>query len=214
MTFSSVADLCPNPQLLAPRLNGANVQGWHSDDPLFAKLIEEVRPETIIEVGTWKGASALHMAGCRHALGKEGWRIFCVDTFLGGPDHYAHQETPANDLLRDPFGYPQIYHQFLYNVATSLFASRIFPVVQPSTSGGIILGRAGIRAELIYIDGSHEYEDVFHDLSTFCGLLAPNGIIFGDDWTDFTGVRLAVTRFAYENGLRVQLENGFWVIRT
>lgn len=36
--------------------------GWGSDSPAFKTLIEQIKPAFIIEVGTWKGGSAIQMA--------------------------------------------------------------------------------------------------------------------------------------------------------
>ena len=61
-----------------------------------------------------------------------------------------------------------------------------------------------IFADLIYIDGSHEYEDVYQDLKNYNPLLNPNGIIWGDDWHIHAhGVVAAVTQFAHENSLNL-----------
>ena len=40
----------------------ADIQGWASTSPVFADCIRELNPKLIIEVGTWKGCSAIHMA--------------------------------------------------------------------------------------------------------------------------------------------------------
>lgn len=216
MHFPSVAELCPDPATLAALgIMQADVQGWHSDDPAFAALITKTTPTTIIEVGSWKGASALHMAGCRARLTGPivPWKLYCVDTWLGGVDHYVNQDQPINSLLPDAAGYPRLYHQFLFNVGTSLFARHIHPLAQTSLNGARLLARAGITAELIYIDGSHVYEDVYADLMAYGLLLPAGGILFGDDWKDFAGVRLAVTRFAYEQGFELAVAGAGWQLR-
>lgn len=214
MHFPSVAELCPDPTALGEMQ--PDTQGWHSDDPIFEQLITKVQPRTIVEVGAWKGASTLHMAGVRARMAGPivPWQILSVDTWLGGGDHYINQDKPENDLRRDAVGYPRLYHQFIYNIATTVFARNIRPIVQTSVSGARILDRAGITAELIYIDASHVYEDVYADLLNYSVLLAPGGVIFGDDWKDFAGVRLAVTRFAYEHGFELALPDGMhWQLR-
>ena len=45
-----------------PPSNVEQVQGWNSYGAIFQELISEKRPDTIIEVGTWLGASAINMA--------------------------------------------------------------------------------------------------------------------------------------------------------
>src|SRR5258707_15432761 len=70
-----------------------DLQGWASTHPYFATFIDETQAEEIIEVGTWKGASAISMA--RHATSAvPGATILCIDTWLGS------SEIWADDTLR------------------------------------------------------------------------------------------------------------------
>ncbi len=38
-----------------------DLQGWGSDDPMFEQVIAKILPRTIIEVGSWKGRSAVNI---------------------------------------------------------------------------------------------------------------------------------------------------------
>ena len=40
----------------------ADLQGWGSTSGVFKKYFDIVNPKLVIEVGSWKGASAIHMA--------------------------------------------------------------------------------------------------------------------------------------------------------
>ena len=40
-----------------------DAHGWGGQSPAFRELISQVKPRLIVEVGTWKGASALKMGG-------------------------------------------------------------------------------------------------------------------------------------------------------
>ncbi len=185
-----------------------DLAGWNSDHPIFDELVDDVQPKVIIEVGTWKGRSCFHFA---HATTDLKTEIYCVDTWLGGIDHFL-SDKPQDDLRRDALGSPKIYEQFLRNLRDDPAASRIHPVRQTSLNGARALASRGLFADLIYIDGSHEYDDVYADLCAYAPLVAPNGRIFGDDY-GFPGVQVAVHRYAHENGRRVHLvENNFWVL--
>ena len=41
---------------------GPDLQGWNSIHPLFEDLLRQVKPTVLVEVGSWKGASVIHMA--------------------------------------------------------------------------------------------------------------------------------------------------------
>jgi predicted O-methyltransferase YrrM len=42
-----------------------DILGWKSEHPYFEAIIPKTRRHTILEVGTWKGASAIRMATSR-----------------------------------------------------------------------------------------------------------------------------------------------------
>ena len=59
-----------------------DLQGWNGESPIFSALIQTLKPRHIIEVGTWKGQSAITMARAVKAQGLA-TKITCVDTWLG-----------------------------------------------------------------------------------------------------------------------------------
>jgi len=190
-----------------------DLQGWGSESPAFEALLVKVKPSRIIEVGTWKGGSAIHMAGLVQKLGLSA-KIVCVDTWLGAVEFWTDQSDPQRyQALRCRHGYPTVYFQFLANVLHRGCENVIIPFPQTSTIAALWFRRFGITAELIYIDGSHEEEDVYADLVSYWDLVAPGGILVGDDW-GWDGVRLAATRFAREQGLAVtQLEDKWYLAK-
>jgi predicted O-methyltransferase YrrM len=55
-----------------------DLQGWGQGSPIFEQVIKGKRPATIIEVGTWKGASGIRMATLLKQHGLPASRIICV----------------------------------------------------------------------------------------------------------------------------------------
>lgn len=137
--------------------------GWGGDSPAFAELIREKRPGFIIEVGSWKGASAVTMADALKAEGLDG-RILCVDTWLGALEFWSDQSDPQRfRALECKHGFPSVYYRFLANICHCGHQQRIVPFPLPSTAAALWLMRTDLRADLIYLDGSHEEEDVYQD---------------------------------------------------
>lgn len=186
-----------------------DLQGWHSTDPIFKKLINEVRPKRIIEVGSWKGASALHMASLTKELQT---CIYCVDTWLGGVDHLL-SEKPQDHIPKKE-GYPQLYYQFLHNVKESGFGERIFPIPASSCAAAIYLKQKGIKADLIYIDGDHTTHGCLLDIILYQDCLAEGGVMFGDDWA-WPTVRSAVTQYLEKKPHKKGFveDSGHWIIK-
>lgn len=191
-------------------------QGWHSTHAIFGQLLQETQARTVVECGSWKGASALHMGSLlkRETSPALDFTIYCCDTWLGGIDHELTQQNPTSVLKRER-GYPVLYQQFLFNVAKAQLTQHIVPVVQTSVNAARLLRAHRIVADLCYIDGSHEGMDPFHDILAYWPLLRKGGIMFGDDW-GFPDVKASVMRFLCETKLYHRLElvdDNFWIIR-
>ena len=186
--------------------------GWNGKSQLFEKLIQDLRPKTIIEVGTWKGQSAITMGNSVKNLGLE-TKIYCVDTWLGAIEFWGFlKETEERNLFLKN-GYPQVYFQFLSNVVHHGLQDIILPFPNTSENGYRYLRDNGISPELVYIDASHEEDDVYRDITNYYNLLSIGGVIFGDDYISWEGVNKSVNRFSEENNLTFDvIENNFWVI--
>lgn len=188
-----------------------DLHGWGSRSPAFETLLTKVRPARIIEVGTWKGGSAIHMAELSKKLGLTP-EIICVDTWLGALEFWTDQNDPERyRALRCRHGYPTVYYQFLANVIHRNCQDCIIPFPQTSAIAGLWFRRCGITADFIYLDGSHEEDDVYADLLSYWDLLRPSGILAGDDW-GWDGVRLAASRFARAQSLQITHLEDKWYL--
>lgn len=166
-----------------------DLQGWNSDGPIFAGVLQQTKAKVIIEVGSWKGASAIHMARTfPDAI------IYAVDCWLP-PIGVGLGEFPRTQLP-EHWDAPTFYHQFLFNVLKSGCHDRILPVRGLTVPIASCLGAWGVQADAIYIDASHDENSVFLDLNAYYPLLRPGGILFGDDYSSHPGVKRAVQRFA------------------
>lgn len=181
-------------------------QGWSYENPVLYEAVRLLAPRLVVEVGTWKGASAIRMAKTMQKAGTAGV-VVCVDTWLGGAEHFLIKNDPAFfPSLRMRHGYPRLYEQFLANVLHAGVADRIVPLPQTSHNAALILSRLGLSPQMVYLDGSHEYTDVYLDLSYYWELLAPGGLILGDDYHQaWPGVTAAARTFAREQGTALDL---------
>jgi predicted O-methyltransferase YrrM len=162
-----------------------DMQGWTSNSRSFELAIKEVNPKFIIEVGSWKGASAVHMAG----LAPEA-HILCIDTWLGSPEMVSLNNN-LYDHFRRLHGWPQLYFTFISNVIRHVGRERICPLPMPSTVAAPLLKKMNVQADFIYIDGSHEYLDVARDVDDYWPLLRKGGVMLLDDY-GFPGVKKAI----------------------
>jgi predicted O-methyltransferase YrrM len=182
------------------------------EEPLFRQLLSALRPSLVVEVGSWKGDSAIQMA--RILREQEGdAAVICVDTWLGSLEHLDGSCRGWDIRPYISHGYPWLYHQFLANVMHSHCHDCIVPLPNTSANAARWLERHHIVADLIYVDASHDEDQVYQDLSSFWNVLRPGGILFGDDWhAHWYGVICAVNRFAREKDARVQVTGQKWLL--
>lgn len=196
-----------------PRVSGLlrqkRVKGWGSNGAVFEKLIRKVKPKTIIEVGTFLGASAIHMSELTHKLGLH-TQILCVDDFRGWPgfrNRFGDIGIVNGDVM--------LLYQFMQNVVHFNATETLLPIPYSSASTLEKLCEWGLFGDLIEIDAGHDFNSAWSDINRAYKLLSRGGVLFGHDYftaADNRGVRRAVNLFARVNGLRVQLDGQHWVM--
>lgn len=192
-----------------------DLQGWGSKSVVFEQFISQTRPSLILEVGSWKGGSASSMAQVCETLALP-TEIVCIDTWLGAPEFWDdHGDADRYLSLKLRNGYPQVFYQFLANMMKSGQSARVTPMPLSSTAAATFLSRHNVKADLIYIDASHETNDVLVDLAAYFDLLSIGGIIFGDDADGYwPSVERAVSLFAARHDLPFEVRDSrYWVIR-
>ena len=194
------------------KVNKVDLNDWGSTAPIFEELITKIKPKHIIEVGTWKGASAIHMASLvkKHTLD---CKITCVDTWLGALEFHLDPITPRDLKLVD--GYPSVYYQFLYNIREKGHDDIITAFPNTSSIAAWYFKAKNIKADLIYVDGSHEYPDVISDIHSYLPLLNDGGVLFGDDHTkEWPGVVQAYKEACeIYHAIPVVIRNNYWVLQ-
>ncbi|XP_051122688.1 uncharacterized protein LOC127245714 [Andrographis paniculata] len=182
-------------------------KGWGSEGAVFENLIRRVRPKTIVEVGTFLGASATHMAGLTRRLGLE-TQIICIDDFRGWPG-YIDQKNSLKMVNGDVL----LLYQFMKNVMNANATESI--VFLPFSAGTALRGLCdwGVYGDLVEVDAAHDFHSAWADINLAYRVLRPDGVLFGHDYfndeADY-GVRRAVDLFARLNGFRVDIDGEHW----
>ena len=136
------------------------------------------RPLRILEIGSWAGHSTLTWAEAIGKFERKG-SILCVDPwgrYLAAGDVKGGGAYQAMDAAID---LDLIYTLFLHNIGFADPAARIdhirgrFDDVAPYLGDG--------QFDIVYIDGSHYYADVVHDIAQARRLVRDGGLICGDD---------------------------------
>ena len=205
---TSPFDSFPPPQV-AHLLRPKRIKGWGSTGAVFENLIRRVKPRTIIEVGTFLGASAIHMAEVASRLGLK-TQILCVDDFRGWPgfrDRFKDIAMINGDIM--------LLYQFMQNIIHVNASDSVLPVPFSTASTLDKLCELGVLGDLIEVDAGHDFNSAWSDINRAYRILRPGGVLFGHDYltsADNKGVRRAVNLFARLNNLRVRLDGQHWVL--
>jgi len=193
-----------------------DLQGWGSEAPIFEDVIRQLRPSRILEIGSWKGASAIHMALLTQKYQIPDVEIVCVDTWLGSPNVWIDgPASPYYSSLMLVNGFPSIYYQFIANIIKSGVKDLVTPFPSTSSAAASFFAAKGLHFDAIYIDASHEYRDVRQDLELYWSALQPGGVLFGDDFVPaWGGVVRAVSEWSEVIGRKISIApEGKWLIQ-
>jgi len=191
-------------------------EGFDSTLDHVLDVFQEQRGVVMMEVGSWKGASANRIAGLCKARGVDLTALVCIDTWLGAPEFYTWglDDETRGGALRPFDGYPSVFYTFTKNTKCSGNDDVVVPFPISSLQAAEVLRHYGIKADAIYVDGSHESNAVYMDLLTFHEVLGDGGLMWGDDYSEnWPGVQQAVNLFAEEKKLELIVNGVNWILR-
>lgn len=194
-----------------PSWPAGKVVGWNGIFPILAEHAAQASPGVVIDVGVWKGQSTIFMAQAMKKAGHDGC-VISVDTFLGSIEHWKGSgPNPIWEFDRQ-VGRPDLFERFTSNVWHAAVADMVVPLPQTSAVAARIIRGAKIRAGMVHIDAGHDYEDVAADIAAYWPLIAPGGILMGDDYP-MVGVKRAAEEFAASLGKSLEVTNPKWWLR-
>ena len=167
-----------------------DAHGWFFNAEQLQTCFNEKPIFTVIEVGSWLGCSTRFIASSL----KEGGKVYAVDTWLGSSEHVKSPRLP------------HLFQQFLSNVIHAKLTDKIVPIRMTSLEAAEALN---VKADLIYIDASHDTKSVVEDILAWYPHLNEDGIMCGDDWK-WASVRAAVNQVADQLGKSIYSSGNFW----
>lgn len=170
---------------VSPEILRGLPQGWFHHAQKVLALVDECRPLVTVELGTWRGASAIALARLVRQWGGE---VYCVDTWMGD----VNGGTAP--------GIPKMLTECAGNIAAAGVAGtvRLIPAL---TTEAAKWWRQPI--DFLYIDADHQYASVKADLAAWAPHVRPGGLIAGDDYDNpmYAGVAQAWDEFEQASGM-------------
>lgn len=156
----------------------------------FAQLIADRQYKHIVEVGTAYGGNAYHLLST-----VEIEKLICIDPYIFYPAMPGFVCQEEYDIL----------HQF----ATDRLSPWPHAEIWKMTSKEAI--EELLSWDLVFLDGSHDYEDVSWECEHYSRIVRPGGVLSGHDYNIFEGVNNAVDEFSLKIGQPVQqLPGNIW----
>ena len=140
-----------------------NLSAWIEHAPFAFWLIEAVKPQLLVELGTHLGFSYFVFNQALARLESK-CRCFAVDTWRGD----EHAGTYGDDV----FDQVEKYNREHYSDFSELVRSSFDEAVEQFQESTI---------DLLHIDGRHYYDDVKHDFETWRKKLSNRGVVLFHD---------------------------------
>lgn len=159
----------------------------------LAELVNERNYKTAIEIGTAYGGNAFYLLSNTKLE-----KLVCVDPY----EYY-----PAMPGFTCQFEYDTLF-QFAKD-RLKKFNKAFFERSDSQYAWDKFLD----KYDIIFLDGSHDYEDVNWELLHYSQLVNKGGVLAGHDYDIFEGVNKAVDEFAAASGKEINLLPGnIWYI--
>jgi predicted O-methyltransferase YrrM len=130
----------------------------------------------VVEIGSWKGRSTIALASGAAAR-PGGGVVYAIDPHRGGVPHRITGE-------------PDSYEAFLANLERAGVRDAVEPI--RSTSREARPSVADDSVDVLFVDGSHRYEDVLDDLDTWRPALRVGAHVAMHDAVQYPGVAAAL----------------------
>jgi hypothetical protein len=196
--------LFTNPRSLkfAGDLKWSNI-GKYPDDACH--LVNLANASFLVEVGCYVGTSTKVWSRCLQQRGGNGV-VLAVDTWLGDLASWVERidgdsRERRDDVLRD--GRSSLYDQFMLNMQLN-HVKNVVPFSTTSSIGARWLATMNYVPDLAYVDTAHEEGETAIELELYWSTLRRGGILAGDDYPGWPGVKHDLDAFVKRHGLKLQ----------
>lgn len=179
------------------------VSGWfhHIDKQLYDSMVEKFGDGDIfVEIGSFKGRSASAMA-VEIINSKKDIKFYCVDTWQGSIEHQKGQSAEDKDVVDGT-----LLDVFKYNIRS---VKNYINIIQKE-SAEAAKEFQDESLSFVFIDASHDYENVKQDINSWYPKIKKGGVLAGHDWFG-EDIKKAVYEFCSEHNFKV-IESSCWAI--
>lgn len=156
----------------------------------FTQLVADRGYKNIVEVGTAYAGNVYHLLSTVKVD-----KLVCIDPYIFYPAMPGFTCQKEYDTL----------HQFASNRLAPWPQAEIWRMTSKEAIEKLN------SVDIVFLDGSHDYEDVAWECEHYSKIVRPGGVLSGHDYNIFEGVNKAVDEFAAKIGQPVQqLHGNIW----
>lgn len=157
----------------------------------LATLVNERQCKTVIEIGTAYGGNAFHLLSNTSIE-----KLICIDPYAYYPAMPGFICQNEYDILYEYA--KERLGQFKNVELLRLTSKEAFKILDP--------------VDLVFLDGSHDYEDVKWEIENYSKLVKPGGVLAGHDYDIFEGVNKAVNEYYFHFMALHLLPGNIWYV--
>lgn len=164
--------------------NALKIDGWMIESELKWLAEQAKNRKVIAEIGSWRGRTTRALADNTSGI------VYAIDTWDGSEEHQEFLKDKPKDWL---------YDEFLTNTRG---LCNVCPTRGYSINVANCFKQSGFvwKFDMIFLDASHDYENVKNDILAWRPLLFNSGILCGHDYSDtWPGVKQAVHEIFQDN---------------
>ena len=172
----------------------SKIQGWFDFQGLYYELAQKQEDGCkIIEIGSWFGASIFYLAQEFKNRNKLSTKLYAIDTW-----NYEKNS----------------FEKFLNNMEEGKVHDMITPIKMSSIEASNQFEEESI--DVVFIDSSHQYDDVLNDIKAWYPKVKKGGIIGGHDYVaghkvSESNVIKAVHKFFLYKNLEIRQADKSWI---
>jgi len=173
-------------------------EDWFSYPDLYRRMVNEFGDGShFVEVGSWKGRSSSFMGVEIHNSNKK-ITFDCIDTWNGSSEHWDPNNSQYKPEMKTNPSW--LYDEFINNIKP------VSHIITPKRgkSEDLVHTYEDESLDFVFIDASHDYEDVKTDLKNWLPKVKVGGVLAGHDYNIFQSVNNAVNEFFNVDDLEIK----------
>lgn len=173
-----------------------NIHGMFNFDNIYTDMVKEFDNAIFVEIGTWKGKSAIYMAEEINKYNKN-IKFYTIDLF---------EVREGYDKISDNVIGSSFYNEVLGNINP---VKEYINIIKGNSSD-IAKKFKDNSIDFLFIDGDHTYSGVKRDLENWFPKIKSGGVIGGHDYSEASsGVKMAVDQYFLFTGIKT--DRSSWI---